>query len=98
MHIVQELLLIFVIFFIISTCEKTKDCENNVEKVKETYIFKSDEPRFLDFPEKFEDWSEDQKKDAYDNFFKLYLEKSLKPYSFGSLPLMKFGSLPQWIL
>ena len=36
-------------------------------KSKESYTFKSDDPRFLEFPEKFEDWSEDQKKDAYDN-------------------------------
>ena len=52
------------------TCEEIKDCENNLEHVKETYVFKSDEPRFLDFPERFEDWSEDQKKDAYDNYFR----------------------------
>ena len=49
-------------------------------KSKESYTFKSDDPRFLEFPEKFEDWSEDQKKDAYDNYFKLYLQKSLKIY------------------
>ena len=68
------------------TSEKIKDCENNLKHVKETYVFKSDDPRFLAFPDRFEDWSEDQKKDAYDNYFKLYLEKSLKVYSFGSLP------------
>ena len=46
----------------------------------ESYTFKSEDPRFLDFPENFQDWSEDQKKDAYDNYFKLYLQKSLKIY------------------
>ena len=49
------------------TCEEIKYCENNLEHVKEMYVFKSDEPRFLDFPERFEDWSEDQKKNAYHN-------------------------------
>jgi hypothetical protein len=69
------------------TCEGTEDSENNLKHAKETYVFKSDEPRFLDFPERFEDWSEDQKKDAYDNNFKLYLEKDLQRINlFGSLP------------
>ena len=77
------------------TSEKIKDCENNLKHVKETYVFKSDDPRFLAFPDRFEDWSEDQKKDAYDNYFKLYLEKSLKVYSFGSLPPVNTGSLPK---
>ena len=70
-----------------ATFEETEDCENNMKHKKETYVFKSDEPRFLDFPERFEDWSEDQKKDAYDNYFKLYLEKDLQRINlFGSLP------------
>ena len=61
----------------------SKDTNNNKtvqSKPSESYTFKSDHPRFLDFPERFEDWSEDQKKDAYDNYFKLYLQKSLKVY------------------
>jgi hypothetical protein len=48
------------------------------KKACEGYTYKSEEPRFLDFPPKFEDWSEDQKKDAYDNNFKLYLTTSLR--------------------
>ena len=46
-------------------------------ETSESYTFKSDDPRFLVFPERFED----QKKDAYDNYFKLYLQKSLKVYN-----------------
>ena len=49
--------------------DEPKDNENNLELKTETYIFKSEEPRFLDFPSSFADWSEDQKKDAYDNHF-----------------------------
>ena len=60
-----------------------KDIENNLELKTKTYT--SEEPRFLDFPSNFADWSEDQKKDAYENNFKLYVQK----YFFiptGSLP------------
>ena len=47
------------------------------EKASKTYTFKSRDHRFLEFPSNFEEWSEDQKKDAYDNNFKLYLTTSL---------------------
>ena len=68
-----------------SECDLQSDASAKLEnptkpKSSESYTFKSDDPRFLDFPEKFEDWSEDQKKDAYDNYFKLYLQKSLKAW------------------
>ena len=59
-------------------CAKPENSAN--AKSKESYTFKSDDPRFLEFPERFGEWSEDQKKDAYDNYFKLYLQKSLKIY------------------
>ena len=62
-----------------------KDIENNLELKTETYVFKSEDPRFVDFPSSFADWSEDQKKDAYENNFKLYVQK----YFFNPI-----GSLP----
>ena len=46
------------------------------EKPSEAYTFKSEDPRFLDFTTKLEDWSEEHKKDAYANNFKLYLTAS----------------------
>ena len=55
-----------------------------------------DDPRFLDFPDRFDNWSEDQKKDAYNNNFMLYLQKNLQMINvFGSLPEWKFGPLDQ---
>ena len=63
--------------------DEIKDNENNGELKTETYIYKSEDPRFLDFPSSFADWSEDQKKDAYDNNFKLYLQKY---FFIGSVP------------
>ena len=45
-----------------------KDNENNLE-------LKSDESRFLNFPSNFADWSEEQKKDACENNFILYVQK-----------------------
>ena len=45
-----------------------KDNVNNLE-------LKTEESRFLNFPSNFADWSEDQKKDAYNNNFKLYVQK-----------------------
>ena len=63
--------------------DEIKDNENNGELKTETYIYKSEDPRFLDFPSSFADWSEDQKKDAYDNNFKLYMQKYL---FIGSVP------------
>ena len=62
-----------------------KDIENNLELKTETNVFKSEDPRFLDFPSSFADWSEDQKKDAYENNFKLYVQKYFFIPS-GSLP------------
>ena len=53
-----------------------KDNVNNLE-------LKTEESRFLNFPSNFADWSEDQKKDAYNNNFKLYVQKY---YFIGSLP------------
>ena len=63
-----------------------KDNENNLELETETFGFKSEEPRFSNFPSSFADWSEDQKEDAYKNNFKLYVKK----YFF-----IPTGSLPQ---
>ena len=63
------------------TNKKSKDSKNNDElQVQENppFIWKSDEIRFNYFPESFDDWSEDQEKDAYINNFKLYLHKYLK--------------------
>ena len=54
----------------------TKTVKNT--EVTETYTDNSDDPKFLEFPDHFEDWTEEQKKDAYDNHFKLYLQKWLK--------------------
>ena len=57
----------------------SKDSENNKEPVvNQPFIWKSEEIRFDDFPDKFDDWSEDQEKDAYSNNFKLCLQKYLK--------------------
>ena len=63
--------------------DKIKDTENNSEPKTETYVYKSEDTRFLDFPSSFADWSEDQKKDACDNNFKLYMQKY---FFIGSLP------------
>ena len=43
------------------------------------FVFRSENPRFNEFPEHFEDWTEEQKSDAYSNNFKLYLQKSVPP-------------------
>ena len=53
----------------VNASDELKDNENNTELKIDTFIFKSEEPRFLDFPSSFADWSEDQKKDAYENKF-----------------------------
>jgi 23S rRNA pseudoU1915 N3-methylase RlmH len=45
-----------------------KDNVNNLE-------LKTEESRSLNFPSNFADWSEDQKKDAYNNNFKLSVQK-----------------------
>ena len=69
--------------------ENTKpsdDIKDNLELETETFGFKSEEPRFSNFPSSFADWSEDQKEDAYKNNFKLYVKK----YFF-----IPTGSLPQ---
>ena len=58
---------------------KPKLSEVEIKKIQ-GLIFRSEEPRFSEFPEQFEDWSEEQKSDAYENNFKLYLQKSFKPY------------------
>ena len=68
------------------TSDDIKDKENNLELKTEKPGFKSEEPRFSSFPSSFADWSEDQKKDAYENNFKLYVQK----YFFNPV-----GSLPQ---
>ena len=63
--------------------DELKDNENNLEPKTETFVFKSEDPRFLDFPSSFADWSEDQLKDAYENNFKLYVQKY---FFIGSMP------------
>ena len=61
------------------TNSKSMDSENNQELVENPpVIWESEEIRFKDFPENFDDWSEEQEKDAYSNNFKLYLQKYLK--------------------
>ena len=57
--------------------KETLDAAAETGKI-EVYTSKSEDPRFLDFPEHFIDWSEEQKKDAYENNFSLYLKKWLK--------------------
>ena len=66
--------------------DELKDNENNLEPKTETFVFKSEDPRFLDFPSSFADWSKDQKKDAYENNFKLYVQKY---FFIGSMPDQK---------
>ena len=66
--------------------DKLKDNENNLEPKTETFVFKPEDPRFLDFPSRFADWSEDQKKDAYENKFRLYVQKY---FFIGSMPDQK---------
>ena len=58
---------------------KPKLSELEIKKIQ-GFIFRSKEPRFYEFPEQFEDWSEEQKSDAYENNFEFYLQKSFKPY------------------
>ena len=67
----------------VKASDELKDNENNTELKTDTYIFKSEDPGFLDFHSSFADWSEDQKKDAYENNFKLYVQKY---FFIGSLP------------
>ena len=45
----------------VKASDKLKDNENNTELKADTFIFKSEEPRFLDFPSSCADWSDDQK-------------------------------------
>jgi hypothetical protein len=67
----------------VKASDELKVNENNTKLKTDTHFFKPEEPRFLDFPSSFADWSEDQKKDAYENNFKLYVQKY---FFIGSLP------------
>ena len=62
----------------VSNADTSKDAKPEALK---SYKFKSDDPKYLLFTEEFEDWSEEQKRDAYDNNFKLYLQKSVRPWT-----------------
>ena len=60
----------------------SKDSENNKEPVvNQPFIWKSEEIRFDDFPDKFDDWSEDQgKKCVFQQLQTLSSEISEKDY------------------
>ena len=60
-----------------SICKETLDTAPETGML-EVFTSKSEDPGFLGFPEHFVDWSEEQKRDAYDNNFSLYLKKWLR--------------------
>ena len=60
------------------TKNKAEDSENNQLVEIKPFNWTSEEIRFHDFPEKYDDWSEGHEKDAYSNNFKFYLQKYMK--------------------
>ena len=58
-----------------SICKETLDTAPGIIEV---YTSKSEDPGFLGFPQHLVDWSEEQKRDAYDKNFSLYLKKRLR--------------------
>ena len=66
------------------TSKKGEEAEDILDTLQieasDIHSNKSYDLRFLDFPEEFDDWSEDQQNDAYKNCFKLYLEKKTISY------------------
>ena len=64
--------------FVKQECETTIDNQNNQQlEQSESVELKSTQTKPFDFPEKFKDWSEEQRKEAHENNFKFYVEKYL---------------------